>query len=113
MSYENRQAVRYNVDTAAEVYTPSGVFPARTRNLSATGVCFDLSYELPEDTVVGISLFLTTDGIEDPDAEPLNIKAKVIWTSPREGTGFSAGMRFENVAGEEQSALDTFLAQLS
>ena len=109
---EQRKAARYEVAVAAEVYTAEEVLPASTRNLSETGVCFDLGQSLAEDATVGVSLFLVSDGIEDPDAEPLNIKAKVVWCSEREDTGFSAGMRFEELSADGTDTIKSFLSQL-
>lgn len=113
MGTEQRRATRYDVEVSAEVYTTEAVLPAATRNLSETGVCFDVSQELPEDSMVGVSLFLVSDGIEDPDAEPLNIKAKVAWCSEREDTGFSAGMRFDDLDEKGEATIKNFLSQLS
>jgi hypothetical protein len=112
MGIEQRQATRYTVEISAEVYTPTAVLPATTRNLSETGVCFDLASPLPEDATVGVSLFLVSDGIEDPDAEPLNIKASVVWCSEREDGGMSAGMRFVDVNETGTNAIQAFLNQL-
>jgi len=112
MTIEQRRATRYDVEVSAEVYTTEAVLPASTRNLSETGVCFDVDQELQEDGTVGVSLFLVSDGIEDPDAEPLNIRAKVIWCSEREDTGFSAGMRFEELDDKGASVIKDFLSQL-
>jgi hypothetical protein len=109
---EQRRAVRYEVAVSAEVYTVEAVLPASTRNLSESGVCFDLNQELPEDATVGVSLFLVADGIEDPDAEPLNVKAAVIWCTERDDGGFSAGMRFEGLTDEGNQTLGQFLSQL-
>jgi hypothetical protein len=113
MGDEQRRATRYDVEVSAEVYTTEAVLPAATRNLSETGVCFDVSQELAEDSMVGVSLFLVSDGIEDPDAEPLNIKAKVAWCSEREDTGFSAGMRFDDLDEKGEATIKNFLSQLS
>lgn len=112
MGIEQRQAARYNVEISAEVYTPDAVLPATTRNLSETGVCFDLGSPLTEDATVGVSLFLVSDGIEDPDAEPLNIKASVVWCTEREDGGASAGMRFVDVSENGTTAIQSFLRQL-
>ncbi|MCK9463882.1 MAG: PilZ domain-containing protein [Proteobacteria bacterium] len=112
MGIENRQAARYSVEVAAEVYTPGAVLSAKTRNLSETGVCFDLSTPLEEDATVGVSLFLVSDGIEDPDAEPLNVKASVVWCSEREDGGTSAGMRFIDVDDRGTQVISHFLSQL-
>jgi hypothetical protein len=109
---DQRKAERYDVAVSAEVYTAEEVLSASTRNLSETGVCFDLAQALGEDATVGVSLFLVSDGIEDPDAEPLNVKAKVIWCSERDDTGFSAGMRFEDLNDEGTGTIKGFLSQL-
>ena len=112
MSMEQRRATRYDVEVSAEVYTTEAVLPASTRNLSETGVCFDVDQELEEDGIVGVSLFLVSDGIEDPDAEPLNIRAKVIWCSERDDAGFSAGMRFDELDDKRTNVIKDFLSQL-
>lgn len=109
---EQRKAVRVAVDVAAEVFTPQGVLPARTRNLSATGVCVDVSAELKEGTTVGLSLFITDDGIEDPDMEPLNVKANIVWCAQRDETEFSAGAYFQDMTEDNKSTLNDFLATL-
>lgn len=112
MTVEQRKSVRYEVAVSAEVYTPNGMLCASTRNLSKTGVCLDLNKELTEGSQVGVSLFLVTDGIEDPDAEPLNIKADVIWSSPKDTGGFSSGLRFEATDNSGQQAIYEFLSQM-
>ncbi len=112
MSDDHRRATRYDVEVSAEVYTAEAILPAATRNLSESGVCFDMDQELGEDATVGVSLFLISDGIEDPDAEPLNIKAKVVWCSERDDAGFSAGMRFEELGEQGASVIKDFLTQL-
>ena len=61
---------------------------------------------------MGVSLFLVSDGIEDPDAEPLNIRAKVIWCSERDDAGFSAGMRFDELDDKRTNVIKDFLSQL-
>jgi hypothetical protein len=109
---EQRRATRFDVEVAAEVYTSKAVYPANTSNISSTGVCLDLEQGLEEGITVGISLFFTADGIEDPDGEPLNVKARVIWCSEREDTGFSAGARFEEITGQKATLLSNFLSAL-
>ena len=109
---EQRHSARFNVEVAAEVFTPKGVLSASTRNLSATGVCLDLAEALPEGSAVGISLFFTSDGIEDPDAEPLNIKATVIWCAQKDQRSFAAGANFEDLTPENRRSLEDFLNAL-
>ncbi len=109
---EQRQAARFDVEVSAEVYTKNAVLPANTRNLSNTGVCLDLTEELEEGSVVGVSLFFTSDGIEDPDEEPLNIRANVVWCTERDDSGYSAGAHFTDLTPENTTELEGFLSAL-
>jgi hypothetical protein len=109
---EQRLAARFNVEVAAEVYTPGQVLAATTRNLSNTGVCLEINSGLEEGSIVGISLFFTADGIEDPDSEPLNVKASVIWCAQKDDANYSAGACFESLTDDDKSLLGEFLAAL-
>jgi len=109
---ELRRAQRFVVEVAAEVYTTQGVLQARTRNLSATGVSFDLDREIAEGQTVGVSLFLTADGIEDPDQDPLNARGEIMWVTERDEGGFTAGARFSALGAEQSTQLEGFLKQL-
>ncbi len=92
---KNRRAERRDVELLAEVYTRSEeVIAAEAENLCDDGVCLTLETELPEDAVVGVSMFRVDDGIEDPDAEPINTPAKVVWCDKKHGSLILAGMRF-------------------
>ena len=91
---ENRRADRQVSNLSAEVYTRAGIINAGAENLSNDGVCLFLGAELPEDELVGVSMFPVDDGIEDPDAEPINIPAKVVWCNKTIGSLILAGMRF-------------------
>jgi hypothetical protein len=109
---DQRLAARFNVEVSAEVYTPGDVLAATTRNLSATGVCLELNTGLTEGSTVGVSLFFTADGIEDPDTDPLNVKASVVWCAERDGAGYSAGACFEDLSANDQKLLGEFLDAL-
>ncbi len=106
---EQRRDVRYFIKVAAEVYTGPEVIQASTRDLSGSGICLDTDNALNEGRTVGISIFLTMEGIEDPDTEPINLKAYVIWCSERDNGGYSAGCRFEDIQPENLEALTQFL----
>ncbi len=110
---EQRKAARFDVEVSAEVYTPSAVLTAFTRNLSDTGVCLDMDNGLEEGSTVGVSLFLTADGIEDPDIEPLNLKAQIIWCAERDESGYAAGARFQDLTPEHRATLKQYLEALS
>ncbi|MCU0662856.1 MAG: PilZ domain-containing protein [Myxococcota bacterium] len=111
-SIEQRRATRFNIELSSELYTKRGVVQANTRNLSSNGLCLDTKEQLDEGGVVGVSLFLTNDGIEDPDREPLNLKARVIWCTEREDQGFSSGARFDELTKEQETLLNQYLVAL-
>ncbi len=111
---EQRNAARFEVEVAAEVYSANAaVLPANTRNLSNTGCCIETTQGLEENSTIGVSLFLTTDGIEDPDTEPLNVKAVVMWATEVDESGFTAGVRFEDMTEENTVLLQQFLEALA
>ena len=92
---ENRRTDRREVELAAEVYTRSeDVIAGGAENLSDEGVCIALPEWLPAEALVGVSMFPVDDGIEDPDAEPINLPAKVVWCDKKHGPLIMAGMRF-------------------
>lgn len=93
---DNRKGKRQASNFSAEVYTRTGVIVANTMNLSGDGVCLTLENELPENEVVGVSMFSMDDGIEDPDVEPINVPAKVIWCKSDGEPKILAGMQFED-----------------
>jgi hypothetical protein len=110
---ENRRAVRYEVDVSAEVRMGKQVLPARTKNLSETGVCLVMSRALPEGGTFNLSLFLTVDGIEDPDSPPLDLGVSVVWASPGNNEDHLAGCHFADLDGEKVRVLQSFLGQLA
>ena len=95
------------------MYTSDTPFSAHTRNLSESGVCLLLGQLLTEGAVIGVSLFLATDGIEDPDVEPLNVKADVVWSSQSDGdTAYMAGAQFKEMSDDDNKRLAEFIGQL-
>jgi hypothetical protein len=109
---EQRQAERFEVELSAEVTNGEAVISAQTRNLSNTGICLDLNKSLDEGSTIAVTLFLIEDGIEDPDVEPLNLQAGVIWCGERDDEGFSAGCRFDDLSGPVNDQIKLFLSEL-
>ena len=109
---ENRRAVRYEVDVSAELRMDRRVLAARTKNLSETGVCLVTLDPLAEGSSFDLSLFLTVDGIEDPDSPPLEVGVSIIWASPGNDDDHLAGCHFSDLNGEKVKILQAFLSQL-
>ena len=100
-SMNHPRPARWESSLSAEVYTRTEVVTASAENLSTGGVCLQVDASLCEDELVGISMFPVCDGIEDPDAKPLNLPAVVVWCDDGSGPNARAGMRFvtESVPG--------------
>ena len=95
MNMENRRAQRQDSKLSAEVYTGSEeIIGGGAENLCDDGVCLNLGAELPAGSLVGVSMYPMDDGIIDPDAEPVNVPAKVVWCEQKPGSLILAGMRF-------------------
>ena len=107
-----RRDQRSEVELAAEVDARGEPLLAATRNLSKGGVCLDVERALPEGATLGVSLFLTLEGIEQADHEALVLPAKVIWCTERDDGGFTAGMQFGTLSAAQASAVETFLRTL-
>lgn len=112
MSVENRKHHRYAVELAAEVEIRGEVVVAATNNVSAGGVGLVVDREVKEGSQLAVTLFLTQDGIEDPDEEPFEAKAIVAWSAVQDAGTWIAGVRFEKVSPAQAAQLDRFLGKL-
>ncbi len=112
MSIEHRRDRRYSVELAAEIDVRGEVLMAATSNVSVGGVALVIDRQLPEGGVVALTLFLTQDGIEDPDEQPFEVRAKVQWATEQDAGGWIAGVRFEKVSDTQRAHLERFLGKL-
>jgi c-di-GMP-binding flagellar brake protein YcgR len=109
MSAEKRTSVRYEVELAAEVVVDGRVLVAATQNISKGGVGVVLDQPLASGSEVGLMLFLTEDGIEDPDEEPLEVTAHVRWSQPHPGGKHVSGVQFTALSADQRGQLERFL----
>jgi c-di-GMP-binding flagellar brake protein YcgR len=113
MTAENRRHPRYAVEVGAELTLGPQTLSAATQNVSEGGVGLVLDEPLEEGTNVGLTLFLTQDGIEDPDEEPFETSATIAWTAPSDAGGQVAGARFGALSEGQRAQLRRFLAALA
>lgn len=113
MSADNRQHPRYAVEVAAEVTMGTRTIAGATQNVSEGGVGLVLDEPLAEGATLQLTLFLTQDGIEDPDEEPFEVRASVAWTKPHEQGLHVIGVRFASVSAVQRAQLARFLAALA
>ena len=113
MSYEpRREHARYSVEIAAEVTVGMETVAAATQNVSEGGAALALDLPLQEGGTFALTLFLTQDGIEDPDLEPFEAEATIAWVR-QQGEKYLAGVAFANISEAQRQQLRTFLAATS
>ncbi|MCB9612663.1 MAG: PilZ domain-containing protein [Sandaracinus sp.] len=109
MSDEQRKHQRFDVEVAGELALDGDVVGASTQNLSAGGVALLMDREIADGQSLDVTLFLTQDGIEDPDQEPFEAKAVVRWVADREDGLFLVGLQFDAIDGAAAKRLQHFL----
>jgi c-di-GMP-binding flagellar brake protein YcgR len=111
---ENRRKhTRFSVAVAAEVTQGDETLAGETRDVSAGGVSVMLNAVLPEGASVELLLILTEDGIEDPDEEPFETRASVMWCAGLENGVAMSGLRFADVVPAQRKRLERFLARIA
>ncbi|MCA9583481.1 MAG: PilZ domain-containing protein [Myxococcales bacterium] len=112
MTDNQREYLRFPVALSAEVLFEGQIHPAATRDISEGGVGFITQAPLSEGSTVSVLLFLTQDGIEDPDLEPLDVEGTIVWSAEREDGGHIAGARFSDLNSAQQARLARFLMEV-
>ncbi len=109
MSDNVRRHPRFTVDVQANVRTNEAKLPARTRDLSRSGICLITTHPLaPRDELL-IDLILLIG--PSSASEPLPLRARVVWCTPI-SQAFQIGAMFEKLSKKEQSFLEMFLRYL-
>jgi len=107
---EHRAHPRFAVAVRGELEHEGDTLAAETQNLSTGGVALKVSRPVPDGAVVGVFLFLTQDGFEDPDEAPLTTKAAVRWSAGGDGGRHVVGLQFAKLEGAKKAQLERFLA---
>ncbi|MDD9934681.1 MAG: PilZ domain-containing protein [Myxococcales bacterium] len=107
-----RQHTRYEAEVAAEIELDGDTLIGETRDISEGGVAVILAQPLDEGSDIELTLILTQDGIEDPNEEPFETTASVMWAAPTEDGKSMMGLRFEDTAGDQTQRLGRFLSAL-
>jgi hypothetical protein len=110
MTDDLRRHPRFSVDVQANVRTADGrKLPARTRDLSRSGICLITTNALAQREELLIDLILLIGS--SSASEPLPLRARVVWCTPI-SQAFQVGAMFEKLTRTEQSFLDMFLRYL-
>lgn len=108
--HDRRGAPRYSVRLGAEVQYDGRLYTAMTRDLSAAGVSLEGDQAFEGGVQIQVSLFLVTEGIEDPSFPPLNLRGTVAWSDLGDGTGPAVtGVRFDGLTPQQTATLDRYI----
>ena len=113
MPENRRKHIRYKVAVTAELAIDGDTYAAETRDISMGGVSICIDREIKENSSIELALLLTQDGIEDPDDEPFETEAQVIWNAPTDTGAWMVGLRFANLAQEHTNHLQRFITALA
>ncbi len=104
-----RTEPRFSIQVVAEISVGGEVMVSSTQNISLGGAAIVLDRQLTPGAKVGVSLFLTQDGIEDPDEEPLDTEATIAWCKPGLKGTFTAGLKLVELKPVEKQRLAHFI----
>ena len=109
MQPNRREYQRYQVAVTAEIEVDGDTKIGETRDISLGGVSVSIDCQLEENSTVDLALILTEDGIENPDEDPFETKAKVIWIAPADEGQFMIGVRFLDLSQAKTAQLKRFV----
>lgn len=103
---DSRREERRPVDISATISIDGHVVPARTRDISRSGICLISETEIPCDTELKIQLVLSLGG--DTMSEPLLVTGRTIWCTAIFGK-YQVGAMFVQIDRERRRFLDLFM----
>lgn len=110
-SQDLRRSPRTVVDVQANVRTADGrKLPARTRDLSRTGICLITTDQLKPGDPLKVDLILLFGPTTSSESLPL--RARVVWCTSI-AKAFQIGVTFEGLTAKESAFLEMFLRYLN
>lgn len=111
---ENRRKhQRFRAAIAAEIEIDTQLYEGVTRDVSQTGASILAQAPLVDGTQIIVTLLLTEDGIAAADADPLTLRAEIVWAAEPTHQGTLAGVRFLQVSPADAKRLASLLAAIS
>jgi PilZ domain len=106
---ENRQYPRFQADIQVSVTVGDRKLPARTRDISRSGVCLISTEEIAHDANIDVELILAfaAGGV----SEPLRLAGRTAWCTAMFGS-YQVGLMFVNVGYEQARYLEMFMGLL-
>ena len=106
------RAPRQIIALSAEVKTATFTTAGTTRNISTGGLCVEIDRDLPEGTLVEISLFVVEDDIEAEGKRALSLAAAVQWSGEGD-RGYQVGLRFVDPPADKIAMLERVIGLIS
>ncbi|MFH1655939.1 MAG: PilZ domain-containing protein [Candidatus Omnitrophota bacterium] len=106
---EKRKFARLNtsVDVQYTVLEIKAAKEAKTKDISAGGICIIADEKLEVDCILGISVYLSGESM------PITAKGKVVWTRPfqvgKENQHFDVGVEFTEISPEDRKKIDQYV----
>jgi c-di-GMP-binding flagellar brake protein YcgR len=111
---ENRRKhKRFRAAIAAEIEISSELYEGITRDVSQTGASLLARAPFTDGLQIIVTLLLTEDGIAVADAEPLTLRAEIMWTAEPTKEGTLIGVRFVQMSADDNKRLAVLLAAIS
>ena len=112
MSIDKRAHIRFPVEVAGEIELGGERVDVSTQNLSRGGVALVLEPAVEEGRTLHLSLFLTQDGIEDPDEDPFEAQGIIRWVAENDAGLKVVGIQFAPLTAEQKAHLERFLRRI-
>lgn len=110
---EQRQFRRYQVAVTAELEIAGETCVGETRDVSMGGISVLTDRTVEDGRELELALILTQDGVEDPNEDPFEAQARVMWSAPTDDGRSMLGLRFVALVPEQTAQLQRFLTALS
>jgi c-di-GMP-binding flagellar brake protein YcgR len=107
---EARQSPRYALEAAVEICAGPLRARGRTNNLSRGGMCLIVEQAVERGAEIEVRLALVFDA--ETASEPLDLPARVVWSTPLATGHHQLGIAFLSLGTDQRSYLDMFLRYL-
>lgn len=110
MAHEARMSPRFAVEAAVDLTFDGEVARGRTHNVSRGGFCAIVDKAIGRGRVIRASLSLVFD--EETFSEPLELPARVVWSTSLGEVEHQLGLQFLALDADQKAFLDMFLRYL-
>lgn len=110
MTHEARKSPRFAVEAAVDLKYEGELAHGRTHNVSNGGFCAIVDRPIGRGQVISASLSLVFD--EETFSEPLELPARVVWSTSLGEVEHQLGLQFLALDADQRAFLEMFLRYL-